>query len=275
MNKLRLFLLLILINNLFLSCKNSVSQYSADLTVHFEFPDSTKTLFAKELAIDVPARIGIYFPENYTTNKDFPLILWLNGGNGGPGINMRIPKEVTQYNDYICVNFPLFKTSLDTVKSNFSTYWSRIKYRQEKVDIIWNQYEVYLSKLFEVIPNIDTSNTFMGGFSNGAHTTAILLDLKKAEIQKYFKNFFLIEGGEHMKEPSNLKGHNFLVIKGGENKRKQFREVFELAQKAGANATFYSMKNTGHAFPNEYHYVLKDWMDNCIENQQNDISRIP
>ncbi len=234
----RLIFLLIIIS--LFSCRNDAYRYPPGITLHTD-SELSETLFAKVQGREHPVRIGIYLPENYAAEKDFPLVLWLNGGDGGPGNNVRIPRSVTVEKDFICVNFPLFKASLDSVNADSSNYWSRMALTHKESDIIWEQYRVMLEKLYEVIPNIDTNNTFMGGFSNGAHTTSILLSREKTEIKAYFENFYIIEGGGHLKDPSVLENHNFLVMIGGDMKR----------------------ENTGHAFPVEFHQVLREWMVKC------------
>jgi predicted esterase len=117
-----------------------------------------------------------------------------------------------------------------------------------------------LEKLFVVIPNIDRKRTFMGGFSNGAHTTAILINSEENKIAKYFKNFFFIEGGNRLAEFKRIKKSSLLFMQGAKNNRNWLEAVFTKSQQEKIQSEFIKMEGYGHDFPEEYYQHLIDWI---------------
>lgn len=263
MKKIRI--LLLILPFIIFSCSNNEYKYPADFNFQIEFKDMPRTLWAQVHDNSDDVKMSVYLPANYSSDKIFPLVLWLNGGDGGLGLNVNKLREVTSDKDFICVNFPLFKNQLDSVNADSSNYWNRIYLDHIEGDVIWTQYRQMLTKLFEIIPNIDKENTFMGGFSNGAHTTAILLSRDSAEIKHYFKNFFFIEGGEQLKDATVLRDNGCLVVVGNNNPREEIRDIYSRAEKAGANAEFYAMDSTGHNFPKQFYPVLNNWLNKCVK----------
>lgn len=256
----RIHIAIITISILLSSCTTNEYEYPADLTLNVEFKNTSKTLHSQVKADNNNAKMSIYLPENYTSDKKYPLLLWLNGGDGGTGLSLEIPKGVTSNNDFICVNFPLFKKHLDSVNADSSNYWNRMYLDNIESETIWNQYKIMLDRLYKIIPNIDTENTFMGGFSNGAHTTAILLNRENTEIKKYFKNFYFIEGGETFSKTDVLKEQNALFMLGEKTDHSYINPVILSAKKSEVNVETYIMKGVGHNIPSEHYSVLKNWL---------------
>ena len=212
--------ILITISPLSLCIESSLSQsieynYPPGISIYVEFPDLPRCLHSRIFEDSADPAFSVYLPENYTSDKNYPLILWLNGGPGGMGRNTSISQQITNRSDFICVNFPLFKDSLEALESDSSNYWSRIGISYDDSDVIWNAYKIMLEKLYEILPNIDRNNTFLGGFSNGGHTTAVLLNRPGPEILKHFNKFFFIEGGRRLNDFSVLKDHPVIIFQGG------------------------------------------------------------
>lgn len=221
------------------------------------------TLFGKVIEKDHPVSISIYLPENYTADYVYPLVLFLNGGSGGSGRSTGIPRMVTGDMNYICVNFPLFISRLDSVNADSSNYWQRMFIDHKDSAIIWENYRIMLDYVWEIIPNIDTANTFMGGFSNGANTAAVLLSMEQQAVKKYFKSFFFIEGGSHLEKPEALVGAGFLWMVSGKLKRQKMLDGFEEVSETSPGAELYIMEDVGHGFPVQHYGVLLDWMEKC------------
>ena len=77
-----IFLLVLVFNNLYSQDKNH--QYTAGATIKLDFPELDTPLFDIIRGIKRGAFAAVYLPTNYSPDKKFPLILWLNGGDGGP-----------------------------------------------------------------------------------------------------------------------------------------------------------------------------------------------
>lgn len=235
-------------------------RFPADATVVFEFsrlPDTLHTRILNEC--HVPAA-SVYFPKNYSMRRKYPLLLFMGGGSGGPGRNPAFAREIVNAKDFLCVNLPLFKKSVSRLKKDESNKWSRMLILQKESSVIWHAHGTMLKRIFSVVPNIDRKNCFMGGFSNGANTTVILLNRPKSEIRKYFNRFFLVEGGNRLQNMSALKGVPLMIMEGDKRKERMLDPVFQKARESGAKAKFVLMKKTGHEFPDRYRRQLRRWI---------------
>ncbi len=243
-----------------------------DSTVILTFDNLPPTLFSQAVESNKPTQAAVYFPENYTKAKNFPLLIWLGGGNGGPGTNLKTPKSITGNNDFICINLPLFKEILAPVNADSSNFWMRLYIDDENADIIWDSYKLMLKEIFRNIPNIDRKNTFMGGFSNGAHTISVLLNRKKPEINRYIKNYFIVEGGNDFHHLDALKRRNLLVMVGGNNiergYKKKLKNIYDSATEKNIDAEYHIMDSTGHGFPAKFHPLVKRWIVSCLKPVQ-------
>lgn len=236
-------------------------------------PDSVYTYTFPQLSLPLasviresgkPTSLSFYLPVNYSPDKLFPMVLYIAGGDAGYGNNAGRGKSFFDTASVITVDLPIYKMKVEPLLPDSSNYYHRMMILKEDSEIIWENYRFLLDTLFELIPNIDRKNTFMGGFSNGAHTTAILINRPETEITKYFTHFYFIEGGPFLENFSSLKDCDLLFLQGGLNERDWLRTPFEKATSAGINAKFIKMEGFGHIFPTEYHKVLLDWIQKNI-----------
>src|SRR5512140_3462006 len=158
------------------------------------FPDMPQTFFAMQQKKDVPAQLTVYLPTNYNPAKKCPLLIWLNGGDGGDGTTLGVARGVTQGRDFICVSVPLFKASLAPVSGPKGP---RPGFVINAADgkVMWPHFKTMLDKLEKMVPNIDPAHRVLGGFSNGAHAAGGLIDCSNGEAAKWFSAFFFVEGG--------------------------------------------------------------------------------
>ena len=113
----------------------------------------------------------VHLPANYSTRGRFPVFLYLAGGTGGAGSEIDVPRSVIGDDDYIVVNFPLFrKPGYDQ-----SSCLDGIIVGADDYPAISAAYKTMLGKLNEMVPNIDSNRSIIGGHSNGAKTVAVLL----------------------------------------------------------------------------------------------------
>jgi hypothetical protein len=70
--------------------------------LHFAFPELPDTLYAKANGNHQPPLLTAQLPNNYATGANFPLFVFLNGGNGGP-TDSPVGREIVGQRDFICV----------------------------------------------------------------------------------------------------------------------------------------------------------------------------
>jgi len=235
----------------------------------FVFPDLPETLMTKASGEKQPARLSAQLPENYSREGKFPLFIFLTGGGGGRGEAQPSARELVGSRDFICVNLPQFKRHLDTNEP-----FRGLSISAEDFDSVSSAYRTMLQKLFDAVPNITSKRSTLGGFSNGANTTAILLAGQDAFILQHFDSFFVIEGGfgalsANILQKSAMKRCRFLVLRGDlpEDEHPGVREANDYLARALESAareyrldfTSVVMRGTGHALPPKYEILLGKW----------------
>ena len=225
-----------------------------------EFPDLPATLATMTTGKMQPARLTARLPANYSPESRFPLFVFLNGGNGGHGDTLPIDHKTVGSNDFICVNLPLFRRRLDTNIVSMDDF-----------DTISRAYRTMLQRLLETVPNTTPERSALGGFSNGAHTTAVLLTGQDQFILDHFRAFFLIEGGfsllssNALQKPA-MKRCRFLLLRGdsSDNENHDVRDhlaqgLQNAAQEHRLDFTSVVMHGYGHELPPKYQALLGQW----------------
>lgn len=222
------------------------------------FPDMPPTFAAlldKSKTSHKPPVMTVFLPRNYDPQRKHPLLMFLNGGDGGQGGDPGVARALSEEMDFVCVNVPLFKKDIKDfiVRDDDSRY-------------SWPFYRTMLAKLEEVVPNIDPLHRVLGGFSNGAHMTQGLVDATDGEVARQFSAFFFVEGGGRMQRWDLLKGKPALIIYGTGAGRDvaRFRERTQArcdaALAAGVKATTHEMPQTGHNFPASEYPAVRTWL---------------
>ena len=156
------------------------SKPAAGALITVKFPEMPRTF-----AGAVP-QMAVFLPVNYDPARKHPLLIFLRGGDGGNDSNPAIARDLVEDKDFVCVSLPLFKE-----KDPNQT----VLIRDNDCKVAWPLYKTMLAKLDEVVPNIDPNHRVLGGFSNGAHMTAALINQSEGEAAARFCAFFLIDGG--------------------------------------------------------------------------------
>jgi hypothetical protein len=78
--------------------------------ITLEFPGLPETFFSKTTHQHIPATLSAQLPENYTSNGKFPLFVFLNGADGGPG-DSSTARQIAGPRDFVAVGLPLFKNA--------------------------------------------------------------------------------------------------------------------------------------------------------------------
>ena len=270
MKKIKHFLLIAVLLCSFRSGYSQSPLLKADSLYVMLFPDLPETMFHQIIDSTAKTKMSYYLPKNYNREKKYPLLLWLNGSTGGPGTDIGYARNLTHDSDFICVNLPLFIDSLSALEPDSSNYWSRMYiYKQGAIVKNWSCFKIMLDTLFNRIQNIDKKHCFMGGFSNGAHVTAGILNLPKAEIKNYFTGFYFMEGGQAFSNYSVLKNHPLLIMLGDKHGWKHDEEEqfiqssniqFAEAKKEGVDAEMLVGKGIGHEMAPVFTAKLRNWL---------------
>ena len=221
------------------------------------FPEMPTTFHARAASNNVPAQMTVFLPRNYDLNQKFPLLVFLNGGDGGnasiPGVARGITKEM----DFICAVMPLFKT-------NVLNYVMR----DEDAQFMWPHFRTMLERLDALVPNIDKSCQILGGFSNGAHAAAGLIDMSDGEVARRFSAVFFVEGGGRLMHYDLLAGKPFLMVSSNIKSKPRAEEIRDAAKLSGAITTFICHDVGSHDFPQAAYPAVLEWLRNVTAQPQ-------
>lgn len=235
--------------------------------LRFEFPelsDNMVTLFDKDKFGPNANVLVAELPANYRADRHFPIVVYLDGGNGGVVLSPKRLREALGPDDYIVVRLPLFKK--ERIPSDPAGGRAILT---KDFDVIRRNYRVMLQKLFDAVPNITRAGSTLGGFSNGAHTTGVLLEGKDDFILSHFDHFYMVEGGirqfrgEALRNPA-LKACRFLLLLGDRGGPDPFAgmaaPVVTEAKAAGLDVVALPMRGYGHEIPLDYLKLLHPWL---------------
>lgn len=190
-------------------------------------------------------------PKNYDLKKSYPLVVWLEGGDGGDQPH----DDFLPAGDYVLAGLPYPKganhPSVDYIVGDFPT--------------IWEFHRTMLEEIYRKVPNIDRGASIIAGFSNGAHSIDGMLKLDlppEQHLSAYFRIFILVEGGGWPKgDYPDMKG-KFAYAAFGENTGAS-RTVARVAKGLmahGAQVHLSEMQNTGHSFADFEKETVKHWL---------------
>ena len=232
--------------------------------ITWSFKSLPASLHMKITGQSEPARATVYLPPGYTLEKKYPLVVLINGSEGGQGRDTGFARSVVGDQDFVCLAVPTYKETVEPLKDDDSNHWTRMEVQNEG-RYAWKCYRVMLEKLFVEVPNIDLDRTFFGGFSNGANITAALLSSPEStpEFLKYFHHFILVEGGDELEPAAPMNEDHFLVLRGSKsgNLLKQPKAKLESARTKWEE---YAMEGAGHEFSAAGKGRVKQWIqDRC------------
>jgi predicted esterase len=218
------------------------------------FPDMPPTLSDQCDHNGIKPRMTVFLPQNYDPQRRHPVLIYLSGGSGGTGGNPDVARRISDEKDYVCVNLPLFKEKVEGSGD------ARLLLGDADYRFAWPLYRTMLDKLAELVPNLDPAHRILGGFSNGAHMTAGLLDDSDGEVSQRFSAFFFVAGGGRLRHYDQLKDRRMLMLYGDNASPKRIQEIHDAAVQAGAKVTLHVMKGVGHAFPPSEYPAVGDWL---------------
>ena len=217
-------LVLLLLAAFPLHAGNAVTRLVPGQTFSIQFPEMPPT-FAEQLdSKGIPPMMTVFLPRNYDPQGRHPLLVFLSGGGGSRGQNPTVARKLTEETDFVCVDLPLFKEKLDPPAPGNGT--ARLIVQADDCRLMWKLYQTMLTRLEAMVPNLDPTHRILGGFSNGAHSTAGLIDQSDGEVARRFSGFLFGEGGGRLQRYDLLKGKEFLVLYGSERSGKRAREIY-------------------------------------------------
>jgi predicted esterase len=234
--------------------------------LRFDFPDLPATLATQNTGEKQPACLTARLPENYSRDGGFPLCVYLDGGDGGGGNRPGIARAIVGSTNFICVNLPLFKRAYNTNDGLLVSL--------DDFATVSSAYHTMLQKLLDTVPNVTVARSVFGGFSNGAHTTALLVAGQDEFILQHFQGFYMVEGGAFLAENAlhrnSLRHCRFLFLHGDyaggspDAEAQGFlllgRAIEYYAKKQNLDFTSVVMRNTGHDFPPKYMALAGEWI---------------
>ena len=238
------------------SAEEAAPKLEPGKAVVIEFPEMPATLYESIHHEGTKPAMTIALPKNYDPQRKHPLLVFLQGGDGSAARQANVGRAVTEERDFVCVSLPFFRQKMDKPD---------IKLLDDDFKFMWPLYKTMLARLDQLVPNIDPARRVIGGFSNGGHTTAGMIDDVGDEFVHYFSAYLLVEGGFKLQHFDRIKNKPLLVLYGGARNRDWDTLFGKPAQEAGVRVTMHKMENTGHAFPNEQYPVVREWLRDLVK----------
>lgn len=228
-------------------------------TFTVQFPEMPPTFYALFQKKDVKAQMTVCLPSNYDPAKKFPLLIFLNGWDGGDGTTLGYAQGLTQGRDFVCVSMPLFRApGYQVAKTN--TPGANFIMIDEDGKCMWPFFKMMLEKVEELVPNIDPAHRILGGFSQGAHATAALIDGSEGEVTRRFSAFLIVEGGGKMKHFERLRDKAYMMVSSSAKSRPRAEQICEAAKAGGAKTTFLCEDVGKHDFPVSAYPKVRIWL---------------
>ena len=237
-------------------------------THELKFPDIGPTLFTLATGEARDCTLIYRLPDNFAPEKSFPVFVFLTGGDGRGMVSSGLGRaqRITQGKDYIAVSLPLFRRGpvLDE-----DELFGGVLIGMDDFETISDAYAKMLARFFEVVPNARKTGNVMGGFSNGAHTTAVLVSGQDETVLKHFQHFILADGGIWLSnlQRKALRSRRFLGLYGDTDSywtrpviMQQFKTMKATADAVQVDFELVVMKGIGHQFPADYDAVVREWI---------------
>lgn len=237
-------------------------------TYDLVFPEIGPTLFTLATGEERVANLLYRLPDNFSPEKKYPVFVFLTGGAGGgmekKGLGRAV--SITGGKDFITATLPLFRRGGELEKEEL---FGGLLIGGDDYPVISKAYHTMLNQFFETVPNAQRTGNFMGGFSNGAHTTAFLVSGQDETVLKHFQHFILADGGIWMSslQRHRMKDCTFLGLYGDTDKywtrpviMQQFQTIKMTADALDVSFELIVMKGVGHQFPPEYDDEVLGWM---------------
>lgn len=253
-NRLGMAILTALLAVLHAGAAEPAPKLAASSTFTVVFPEMPPTFFDLNQKKDVKAQMTVFLPVNYDPVRKHPLLVFVNGGDGGTGSNPGVARALTAEKDFVCISVPLFKVTDPKAPGGDFVM------RDPDARYMWPFLRTMLARLEALVPNIDPARRVLGGFSNGAHATQGLIDESDGEIARRFSAFLFVEGGGRLQHYELLKGKPYLMVSSSAKSRPRAQQICDAAKAAGAKATLIAVDIGKHGFPPSAYPAVREWL---------------
>jgi hypothetical protein len=246
--------------------KRSPPRLRPGATLEFRFPELPPTVWSRFYKRRRVTALRVGLPENYDVNRTFPLLVYMSGWEGSDGgANIDYVRTLCGNRDFITVAMPLFKKDLDPAEYIHGLLVSAF----DDYPIIARCHRRMLSRVLAAIPNIEPGAGALGGFSNGAHTTAMLLSALDPFVLKHFRDFYLLDGGGWLTSlhKDRMRDKRILYMVGGSRREPyrrhwldSVRSVCFVGRMRKRDVTCIVMPGVGHALPEKHIPQLRAWL---------------
>lgn len=241
------------------------------------FPELPPTLVAQAKGEAAPAMLTARLPDNYTPEGRWPLFVFVAGGVGSKGDNVGNAREVIGPRDFIVVSLPLFQRAYNPKEQPGSGMAITV----DDFEVLRGAYRVMLGRLMQTVTNTASERSTLGGFSNGAHATALLIAGGDEFTLEHFRQFIFVDGGAQFLAPFGLASPELmrcrlLLLRGDQREMKAMRQglppvdarvfldkIFDavdgMARARGLDWTQVVMRGRGHGFEPEFRKVVGQW----------------
>lgn len=230
-----------------------------------EMPDLPPTLHSEKHGLDQAPAFTFELPKDYDPDIPVPLVLYLPGGTGGTGREQDLSVVRRRFGAYgsdaVIMQAPLFRR--DFTPDNAPA--GGVMLTCADAETLGHALGAMVDRLHARLPNIDFQQSWIGGFSNGAHATALLLTHQDKRVLPYFTYIYLLEGGPShlgdMFSPTYKDKHVLLLV--GERSYGERTDLLDsLMVSAGRHDLSFVRKmmwDTGHDVPPKAWAALRDW----------------
>lgn len=239
------------------------------LPVHeIEFPNLGPTLVELSTGERSVPTLLYQLPENFEPNKKFPVIVFLTGGTGSGQRSGGLgrARALVGRNHFIAVSLPLYR---NTGALDPEAAFNDLLIGTDDYPVIEKAYSEMLAKFFDTVPQAMKTGNVMGGFSNGAHTTSVLLSCQDKPTLRHFSHFIFADGGVWLSGllRQSMKDRRFLGLYGDTDSSwtrpviiQQFLNMKAAADAQKIDFELIVMEGVGHKFPAEYNVRVKEWI---------------
>lgn len=241
--------------------------------VEIEFPDLGPSLLELATGKTQTPTLLYQLPDNFEKEKTYPVFVFLAGGSGGgqKSGGLDCARAITGGKDFIAVSLPLYRDTKELIKE---AVFDDLLIGTDDYPAISKAYSAMFETFFEEVPQARKTGNIMGGFSNGAHTTSVLLSCQDKSTLDHFSHFIFADGGVWLsgllREP--MKKCRFLGLYGDTDKAwtrpvmiQQFKNMKAIADAQKIDFELIVMKGIGHSFPAQYNGQVRDWILKGLE----------
>lgn len=241
------------------------------------FPELPPTLIAQAKGEATPAMLTARLPDNYTPEGRWPLFVFVAGGVGSKGDTVGNAREIVGPRDFIVVSLPLFQRAYNPKEQPGGGMAITV----DDFEVLRGAYRAMLGRLMQTVTNTAPERSTLGGFSNGAHATALLIAGGDEFTLEHFRQFIFVDGGAQFLAPFGLGSPELarcrlLLLRGDQREMKAMRpgqppvdarvfldKIFDavdgMARARGLDWTQVVMRGRGHGFEPEFRKIAGQW----------------